>query len=119
VPTQPPINGLPMWAQLVITFAIGLATLAVAFKGYFVKEKGQSALTAAEPSSAAILAATIADGFAIRALSDSCVRLEAAVTTLTRCLEENIHHERNANDLKREICARLRELHEELENRKT
>jgi hypothetical protein len=118
VPTQPPINGLPMWAQLVITFAIGLATLAVAFKGYFTSSKNP-ALTAAEPSSTAILAATIADGFAIRALSDSCVRLEAAVTTLTRCLEENIHHERNANDLKREICARLRELHEELENRKT
>jgi hypothetical protein len=115
VPTQPPISGLPLWAQLTISFIIGLATLAVAFKGYFIKDK--PAITGAEPSSAAILAASITDGFAMRTLNESVVRLDAAIDTLTKAIDEHTHHERNSIELERELCARLRELREVLERR--
>lgn len=109
MPTQPPINGLPLWAQLTISFVIGLATLAVALKGYLIKDK--PALSD-QPTSAAILAATFADGFAIRSLSDACTRLEASVVALTRTIDESTHYERNNVEINREVCARLRELRE-------
>jgi hypothetical protein len=110
VPSQPPIDGLPLWAQLAISFVIGLATLLVAFKGYLVKDK--PAYSPSQPQSAAIMAATIADMGAIRNLSDCVVRLDASVVTLTRAIEDQTHYKRNNLDLEAEICARLRELNE-------
>jgi hypothetical protein len=115
VPTQPPIDGLPLWAQLAISFLIGLATLGVAFKGYLVKDK--PTLSPSEPQSAAIMAATIADMGAIRNLSDCVVRLDASIVAMTRQIEEEIHYRRTAIELDREVCARLRELREVLEQR--
>jgi hypothetical protein len=114
VPSQPPIDGLPLWAQLTISFIIGLATLLVAFKGYLVKDSHRG-LVPESPSSAAILGATIADMGAIRNLADCVVRLDASVVALTRCIDESTHYERNNVDISREVCARLRELCEELQ----
>lgn len=113
MPTQPPIDGLPLWAQLVISFIVGLATLAVAIKGYLIKEK--PSVTAADPSTAAIMAAQIADMGAIRHLSDVCIELSGRVRNLTDALEESTHHHRVEIELDREICARLRELREAIE----
>jgi hypothetical protein len=113
VPTQPPIDGLPLWAQLLISLVIGVATLAVAFKGYFIKDKPN--VTAENSQSASILAASISDMGAMRHLSDVCIRLSGCVDNLTKAIEENTHFGRIGIDLDREMCARLRELKEELE----
>lgn len=114
MPTQPPIEGLPLWAQLAISFAVGLATLAVAFKGYFIKDNPKSGthIVPDSPQTAAIMAATIADMGAIRNLSDCVVRLDASIVSLTRTIDDQTHYERNRIELDREMCARLRELHE-------
>ena len=113
MPTQPPIDGLPLWAQLLISLVIGVATLAVAFKGYFNKEKPPS--TNENPQSASLLAASLMDTGAVRHLSDVCIRLTGCVEKLTGAVEENTHFDRIGIDLNKEICARLRELREELE----
>lgn len=117
MPTQPPINGLPLEWQIVISLIVGLATLAVAFKGYFVRDnKGSgSHIVPDSPQTAAIMAATIADMGAIRNLSDCVLRLDVSVQALTKTIDENTHHERNSVEVSREMCARLRELVEELE----
>lgn len=119
MPTQPPIDGLPLWAQLTISFVIGLATLAVAVKGYFVRDKGdgggkRSHLLPDSPQTAAIMAATIADMGAIRNLSDCVLRLDTTIQALMKSIDEATHHERNNVEVSREVCQRLRELHEEL-----
>jgi hypothetical protein len=110
---QPPHIDGPLWAQLLISIVFGLAALGAAYRGYF--SKGSAKATTAEPQTAALLAASIADMGAIRNLSDVCVRLTAAVETLTKSVDEHTHHERNSVEISREICQRLRELKEELE----
>lgn len=113
MPTQPPIDGLPLWAQLLITLIVGVATLAVAFKGYFIKDKPTA--TAENPQPASIMAASIMDTGAVRHLSDVCIRLSGCVDKLTDAIEENTHHARINIDLDKEICSRLRQLVEELQ----
>lgn len=115
MPSQPNIDGLPLWAQLTISFIIGLATLLVAAKGYLVKEHKQKGLVPEGSQTAAILGASIADMGAIWNLSDCVVRLDASVQALTHCIDESTHYERNNVDISREMCARLRELVEELQ----
>ena len=117
MPTQPPIDGLPVGWQIVISVLVGLATLAVAFKGYFIKDnpKAGSNIVPDSPQTAAIMAATIADMGAIRNLSECVVRLDASIQGLMKSIDENTHHERNNIEISREMCARLRELQEELE----
>lgn len=110
MPNQPPIEHLPVVWQIIISLIIGVATLGVGFKGYFIKDKPR--LTASEPQSAAIMAATIADMGAIRNLSDCVVRLDASIVSLTRSIDEETYHKRNGIELDREMCARLRELRE-------
>lgn len=114
VPTQPPIDGLPLWAQVLVSLIIGIATLAVAFKGYLTKDKSPD-VQAGDKQTAAILAASITDSGAMRHLSDVCIRLTGAVDRLTKAVDEHTHHERNNVEISREICQRLRELAEELE----
>lgn len=109
MPTQAPhIDGLPIWAQLVISVLFGLAALGAAYQGYFKK----SEKAAAEPTSTAILAASITDGFAMRTLNESIVRLDAIVRQLSDTMEDQIHHQRNSIDVQRELCGRTRELRE-------
>lgn len=116
VPTQPPIDGLPVGWQIAISVIVGLATLAVAFKGYFVGDKDKrSHIVPDSPQTAAIMAATIADMGAIRNLSDCVLRLDVNVQALIKAIDESTHHERNNVEISREVCARLRELVEELE----
>ena len=115
MPTQPPLEGLPLWAQLAISFAVCLATLIVAVKGYFIKEK--PSVVAADPQSAAIMAASIADMGAIRNLSECVIRLDTSVQSLEKAIVDAAHHERNNIDVCRELCARLRELREIMERR--
>ena len=115
MPAPPPhIDGLPFWAQIAISLIFGLAALGAAYKGYFSKGD-KPAITAAEPQTAAILAASIADMGAIRNLSDCVVRLDTSVVALTRTIGDQTHFERNNNEALNELCARLRELREELE----
>lgn len=117
MPTQPPIDGLPLWVQILISLIIGLATLAVALKGYFTKDgaNNKSHIIPDSPQTAAIMAATIADMGAVRNLSDCVVRLDTTIQALTKSMDEATHHERNNVEVGREMCARLRELQEELE----
>lgn len=113
VPTQPPLEGLPLWAQIIISLAIGLATLGVAFKGYFNKDKPDVA--PGDKQTAAILAASIVDMGAIRNLSDTVIRLDASVQRLIDTMTDAAHYERNNNEINRELCARLRALAEIME----
>lgn len=113
MPNPPPLDGLPLWLQIVLTLAFGGAALGVAYKGYFIKDKHPD-VQSGDKQTAAIMAATIADMGAIRHLSDCVVRLTGVIETLTRAVEEQAHHERNSNDTMREMCARLRGLSEEL-----
>lgn len=110
---EPPhVDGLPLWAQITISLVFAVAALIAAWSGYFKKQdRGVSA----EPASAAILAASIADMGAIRQLSDVCIRLIGAVDTLTKAVDEHTHYERNSIEISREICLRLAELKAELE----
>lgn len=113
VPTQPPhIDGLPVAWQLVISLIFGLAALGAAYKGYFKREERG---VTAEPQTAAIMGAMIADMGAVRQLSDVCIRLTGAVEMLMKAIDEATHHERNNVEISREMCARLRELVEELQ----
>ncbi len=112
--TQPPhIDGLPLWAQIVISLLFGLAALGAAYSGYFKKK--ETAVTAAEPQTAAIIAASISDMGAIRHLSDVCIRLTGCIEALTKSVDEQSHYERNSIEIGRETCQRLRELTEEMQ----
>jgi hypothetical protein len=117
VPTQPPIDGLPVGWQIAISVIVGLATLAVAFKGYFIRDnpKTGSHIVPDSPQTAAIMAATIADMGAVRNLSDCVVRLDASIVRLCSTIDEHTHFERNSIELDREIAQRLRELREATE----
>lgn len=118
VPTQPPIDGFPIWAQILVTLVFGLAALGVAFKGYFQRDRSSDRPKVVEPgdrATAAILAASITDMGAIRHLSDVCIRLTGAVDSLTKAIDEQAHYERNSIEIARESCQRLRELTEELQ----
>lgn len=115
MPTQPPIEGLPVWAQILISILVGISTLGVAFKGYFQKDKAASSVEAGDKTTAAVLAASITDMGAIRHLSDVCILLTGAVQALTKAVDEQTHHERNSIETNRELCARTRALCEIME----
>lgn len=116
MPTTPPLDGLPFAIQLLLTLLFGVAALAVAFKGYFTKGQ-RPTVTTTEPTTTALMAASIMDAGAVRHLSDVCINLSGCVDRLTDAIEENTHHNRIEIELDREICARLRELREALERR--
>lgn len=108
MPTQPPIEGLPLWAQIVISLLIGVASLGVAFKGYF--NKTTETKPDAGTTTAVVAGASLMDNLSIRLLSDNISNLSNDVVTLERVLSELTHHTRNDVEAKRELCARLREL---------
>lgn len=114
MPTQPPLDGLPLWAQIAISIMIGVATLGVAFKGYFTKSdgpKGDGSTTAT------IAAATLMDNMSIRQLSDQLAHLSGDVVSLERAVADNTHWVRSKFEQDREVCQRLRELREAIERR--
>lgn len=112
MPTQPPLDGLPLWLQILVSIAIGVATLAVAFKGYFVKDKPD--MQPADKASATVQAAMFQDMGHMRHLADVNIQLMGAVDRLSKALDEHTHHERNSIEIARESCVKLRELTEEL-----
>ena len=117
VQTQPPqLDGLPTWAQVLISILFGVTTLAVSLKGYLGK-KGDAAAssTNGQTTTAVLSAASIADMGAIRHLADVVVTLNSNVVALTTALNEGTHYSRNEVDIMREMCQRLRELAEEME----
>lgn len=114
MPTLPATDGLPIWAQVLISILVCIATLAVAFKGYF-GPKTSNAARGEAATTATITAATLMDNMTMRVLADSIVSLNAAVLQLTNAVNENTHHERNSVDTEREVCRRLRDLTEQLE----
>lgn len=113
MPTQPPLEGLPLWAQIAISMMIGVATLAVALKGYFNKSesKGEGSAT----TTATIAAATLMDNMSIRLLSDQLAHLSGDVVSLERALADNTHWVRTKYEQDRELCQRLREAREAAE----
>lgn len=113
MPTLPATDGLPVWAQVLVSVLVCIATLAVAFKGYFGKSKTPEGTT--EQTSAVSLAAVLGDLGAIRHNSDVLVQLSANVLALTNCINELTHHERNNVEAVEELCGRMRALTEMLE----
>lgn len=115
MPTLPATDGLPVWAQIVVSILICVATLAIAFKGYFrnptPESKGDTTTTVA------LSAASIMDMGAVRHLSDTVIHLDASVRALTDIINDATHYERNSLEQSRELCRRLRELRETLERR--
>jgi hypothetical protein len=112
VPTQPPLDGLPLWAQIAISMMIGVATLAVALSGYFKKSEKT---TEGSTTTATIAAATLMDNMSIRALSDQLAHLSADVVSLERAMADSTHWTRSKFEQDREVCQRLRELREVLD----
>ena len=111
MPQQPPIDGLPVWAQVLISIIFGVAALAVAFKGYFTKSGPRD-----EPGATATIAgAALLDNLTIRQLSDQFAHLSGDVISLERELKDNTHWLRTKHEQDREVCARLRELRETLD----
>jgi hypothetical protein len=92
---------------------IGVATLGVAFRGYFSKasEKTDTAHTAM------VAGATLMDNISIRLLSEAISNLSGEVVSLERELKDNTHWVRSKHEQDRELCQRLRELKEAMERR--
>lgn len=111
MPQQPPIDGLPVWAQVLISILFGVAALAVAFKGYF-KPPAKSEETT---TTATIAGAALLDNLTIRQLSDQFAHLAGDVISLEREIKDNTHWVRAKHEQDREVCARLRELKEVLD----
>lgn len=122
MPSPPNIDGLPIWLQIAITLCFGIATLVVAFKGYFRKEPtagAGAAIISAQPGGPLqqVQSAAIMDMVAIRNLSDACLRLAGHMESLEQAIRDQTHWTRTDYELNREVCARLRELREALERR--
>lgn len=111
MPTLPATDGLPVWAQVLVSILVCIATLAVALKGYF----GKSAPPTDGAPSGAITFAMLREHGAITHNSDALVQLSANVLALTTGIHELTHHERNGVEVTEELCARLRGLTEVLE----
>lgn len=114
MPTQPPLDGLPLWAQILISLMIGVGTLGVAFKGYFSKSEKTTA-NGTGATTATIAAATLMDNLSIRQLSDQLAHLSGDVVSLERALADNTHWVRSKYEQDRELCQRLREAREAAE----
>lgn len=114
MPTLPETSGLPVWAQILVSILVCIATIGVAFKGYF-GEKVKPEAKGDPAATMTLAAATLIDMSLLRHMSDSVVELRQAVQALTNVLEESTHHSRNGVDTQRELCARLRSLAEEIE----
>lgn len=114
MPTLPETSGLPVWAQILVSLLVCLATLGVAFKGYF-NEKPKPEIKGDAPATLTVAAATLMDMGTLRHLSDVVVQLNAAVLSLTDAVNESTHYNRNEVEVQRELCGRLRALCEEIE----
>ncbi len=121
MPSAPNLDGLPLWLQITLTLAFGLATLRVAFTGYFKpKSEGAALVTGGSglPVSQ-VQSALLTDMGAIRHLSDVCIQLTGKMESMETAVREQTHWIRTQHELDREICARLRELREAIERRAT
>ncbi|HLP67182.1 MAG TPA: hypothetical protein VK181_06655 [Rhizobium sp.] len=114
MPTLPETSGLPVWAQILVSVLVCLATLGVAFKGYFT-DRPKNEIKGDQQTTVALAAATLMDMGSLRHLSDTIVQLNAAVLGLTEAVNESTHYNRNEVEVQRELCARLRSLCEEIE----
>lgn len=121
MPNAPNVDGLPLWLQIFVSLVFGAATLAVGISGYLARKSGGKT---DEHQTARLLGATIADMGALRRLSDSCVQLDGHIITLSNqigrlddTLQDQIHWDRDRNELMREISQRLRELKERLDRK--
>jgi hypothetical protein len=108
VPTQPSLDGLPAWLQILISLVIGVATLGVAFKGYFIRDKPD--LQPADKATASIQAAVFQDLGTMRHLADVCIILSGNIERLCKAVDENTHHKRNSIEAERDLREGLREL---------
>lgn len=106
----PPVDGLPLWLQVVVLIMFGVAALIAAAAGY---RKAQPE----KQEQATLLGASIADMGAIRHLSDVCIQLSGNIQGLERALENETHFRRETNELLRESCGRLRDIRDRLDKR--
>lgn len=111
MPTLPATDGLPVWAQVLVSVLVCIATLAVAFKGYF----GKSAVPTDALPEAKVTAGVLLDNLSIRMLSDQLSHLSNDVVSLERAIGDNTHWVRSKFEQDREVCQRLRELRDALE----
>ncbi len=116
MPATPPLDGLPLWLQVIVTIMFGAATLGVAFKGYRKPHAGPVPEISSGAPTAAIIGASIADMGAIRRLSDTVAHLDGSVVALTTTINENIHWSRNQADELREVCQEIRVLTLEMQH---
>lgn len=115
MPTLPETSGLPVWAQILVSLLVCLATLGVAFKGYFSGDKTKPEIKGDQQTTMTLAAATLMDMGTLRHLSDTVVQLNSAVIALTDAVNESTHYNRNEVEVQRELCGRLRALCEEIE----
>jgi len=120
VPTQPPIDGLPIWAQIVISIIIALTALGASLKGYF----GRRNEIVGQQSTATIAGASLMDNLSIRQLSDCMTQLSSSIEdleqavnkqshcagSLERAITDQNHWIRTKIDTDKEVANRLREL---------
>lgn len=111
MPQAPNVEGLPLWLQVTITLIFGVATLVVMLRSYNASaNKAEGSAIQAGPT-----IAHLADMGAVRHLAEVCHTLSSDVVSLERCIGEMTHHLRQSNDIDRELCQRLRELRERLD----
>lgn len=107
MPQAPNVDGLPIWLQIVLSFAFMVTSVAVAVRGY------QTGPKPAEPAVKAIASAVDIGG--VRELVDVNHDLRAEIMQLARATNEMTHFLRENIEIKRELCQRLRELRERIE----
>lgn len=99
MPNAPNVDGLPIWLQIAVTLAFGICTVAVALRGYFNGDKKEAVIHLPDQS----------HQFAM-------IQLSAEISSLEKAITENTFHTRQQVELSREVCQRLRELRERLDD---
>lgn len=107
-PAAPNVEGLPVWLQVVVSMAFVIVTGWAAARGYSKRAEREPR------GAAATVLASFPDMSAVRQLNDVCRILCGEVEKLEGSIRDNTHYMRDKIDTDRELCARLRELKEEI-----
>lgn len=115
MPTLPATDGLPVWAQILVSILICVATLAVSLKGYFGGKNPSEQSTTSTTNVG--LAAILGDLGSVRHLSDVTIQNNHHLLELTKAVNDLTHYERNSVEALEELCGRVRALTETIERR--
>lgn len=108
VPPAPNVDGLPPWLQVLLSLAFILTTMFVAVQGY------RRRLEREPPGAGQTVVAAFPDMTAVRQLTDVCRVLCGEVQKLDSSMVDHTHYLRDAIEVHRELCMRVRELREEI-----